>query len=180
MDFLHTSCLVLTCLAIFRLHQFLRNVRAARKTGLKYCLVPFLETEIVAQLATPILRRLYTDQLDAGDGWPSWCRFMIKDWSWEDKRLAHDQYGDVFLVVSPAGIICYVADADVSWDVMNRRYDFTKPRDKYSTSHHDRHTLSSLGSSHISETEHRPQKYSSLMVQMWPALKAAPIDSTSA
>ncbi len=119
-------------LVVYKLYNLWRHIRAAKKTGLRYVVVPLLETEIVAQLATLILRKLYTDQLDAGNGWPSWCRFMIKDWSWEDKRSAHDQYGDVFLVVSPTGIICYVADANVSWDVLNRRYDFTKPRDKYS------------------------------------------------
>ena len=132
MEFSQSIFVLLIGLIAYRLHKFGRHIRAAEKTGLRYVVVPLLETEIVAQLATLILRKLYTDQLDAGNGWPSWCRFMIKDWSWEDKRFAHDQYGDVFLVVSPAGIICYVADADVSWAVLNRRHDFTKPRDKYS------------------------------------------------
>ncbi|KAI0195877.1 putative cytochrome P450 oxidoreductase [Astrocystis sublimbata] len=116
---------------LYNTYQLARHVRAARHTGLPYRIVPFLETEIVAQLLTPLLRWLYTAQLNDGHGWPQWCRFMIKDWSWEDKRRAHDQYGDVFLVVSPRGIICYSADATMGWDVMNRRYDFTKPRDKY-------------------------------------------------
>ncbi|MCJ1347731.1 hypothetical protein MMC31_005960 [Peltigera leucophlebia] len=83
-------------------------------------------------LATPILRYIYHDHLNHGRGWPKWCRFIIKDWSWEDKRLAHDEYGDVFLCVSPEGLICYSADATMGWDVMNRRNDFTKPPDKYS------------------------------------------------
>ncbi|TGJ85045.1 hypothetical protein E0Z10_g3720 [Xylaria hypoxylon] len=108
-----------------------RHIRAASQTRLPYLVVPFLETEIIAQLFTPILRKLYTAQLNDGNGWPQWCRFMIKDWSWEDKRRAHDQYGDVFLVVSPQGIICYSADAEMGWDVMSRRSEFTKPRDKY-------------------------------------------------
>jgi cytochrome P450 len=89
-------------------------------------------TQILAQLLTPLFRAAYLKHLDKGKGWPRWCRFMIKDWSWEDKRLAHDEYGDVFLCVSPDGMICYSADAALGWDVMNRRSDFTKPRDKYS------------------------------------------------
>lgn len=57
---------------------------------------------------------------------------MIKDWSFEDKRRAHDVFGDVCLAVSPEGIICYACDAAMSWDVMRRRNEFTKPRGKYS------------------------------------------------
>ncbi|KAI1812284.1 putative cytochrome P450 oxidoreductase [Poronia punctata] len=111
-----------------RLFQFIKSAKA---TGLPYVVVPFLETEIISQLLTPFLRNLYFTHLDKGEGWPRWCRFMIRDWSWEDKRRAYDEYGDVFLVVSPQGIICYCADAAMAFDVMNRRYDFTKPRDKY-------------------------------------------------
>ncbi|OBR10840.1 Cytochrome P450 [Colletotrichum higginsianum IMI 349063] len=131
MEYLQGIAVLLVALVVYKVYRLWGYVRAAKKTGFTYVVVPLLETEVVAQLATLILRKLYTDQLDAGNGWPSWCRFMIKDWSWEDKRSAHEQYGDVFLVVSPAGIICYVADADVAWDVLNRRHDFTKPRDKY-------------------------------------------------
>jgi hypothetical protein len=112
--------------------NLIRQVQAAKRTGLPYYIVPMLETEILAQLLTPLLRQLYTEQLNEGHGWPRWCRFMIKDWSWEDRRRAHDEHGEVFLVVSPQGIICYSADAAMGWDVMNRRHDFTKPRDKYS------------------------------------------------
>ncbi|KAI4217475.1 MAG: hypothetical protein LQ351_000070 [Letrouitia transgressa] len=56
---------------------------------------------------------------------------MIKDWPWEDKRRAHDEWGDCFLVVAPTGIICYAADPAMSMDVTRRRMDFTKPPDKY-------------------------------------------------
>ncbi|KAL8699009.1 MAG: hypothetical protein Q9201_006255, partial [Fulgogasparrea decipioides] len=55
----------------------------------------------------------------------------MTDWAWEEKRRVHEEYGEVFLVVSPEGIICYSADADMSWDVMHRRNEFIKPRDKY-------------------------------------------------
>lgn len=116
---------------LYNLVSLFRYVRSAKRTGLPYVIVPFLETEIISQLLTPFLRNVYLNYLDKGHGWPRWCRFMIRDWSWEDKRRAHDEYGDVFLAVSPQGIICYCADAGMAFDVMNRRYDFTKPRDKY-------------------------------------------------
>lgn len=57
---------------------------------------------------------------------------MINDWACKDKRRAPEECGDVFLCVSPEGIIHYSADAAMGWDVMNRRYDFTKPLDQYS------------------------------------------------
>ncbi|KAL1623921.1 hypothetical protein SLS56_008116 [Neofusicoccum ribis] len=115
----------------YKLVNLIRYVRQARTTGLPYVITPVLETEVIGLIATPILRKAYNDYLNKDQGWPRWCRFMIKDWSWEDKRRAHDEYGDVFLCVSAEGIICYTADAAMGWDVMNRRNDFTKPRDKY-------------------------------------------------
>ncbi|KAM7203148.1 cytochrome P450 oxidoreductase [Naviculisporaceae sp. PSN 640] len=116
---------------LYKVINLARYIRQARSTGLPYVISPLLETEMVAFALTPILRSIYDKHLEKGQGWPRWCRFIIKDWSWEDKRRAHDEYGDVFLCVSPEGIICYSADAAMGWDVMNRRNDFTKPRDKY-------------------------------------------------
>ena len=125
-------CCCLLGFSTYKVIKLVGYVRLARATGLKYVVTPFLETEVIAFLLTPILRYIYHEHLDRGAGWPRWCRFIIKDWSWEDKRLAFDEYGDVFLCVSPEGIICYSSDATMAWDVMNRRNDFTKPPDKYS------------------------------------------------
>jgi hypothetical protein len=117
---------------VYKTTLWIRNIRLAQATGLPWTWTPILETEFVGFCLTPLLRAIYHGYLDKGKGWPRWCRFIIKDWQWEDKRRAHDEYGDVFLCVAPHGIICYCADAAMAWDVMNRRYDFTKPMDKYS------------------------------------------------
>lgn len=116
---------------LYKTINFARYTIQARRTGLPYVFTPFLETEIWGYIFTPILRKLYHDYLLQEKGWPEWCRFMIKDWAWEDRRRAHDQYGDVFLVVSPEGLICYSSDAALNHDVTYRRAEFTKPRDKY-------------------------------------------------
>lgn len=130
--FFFTAVIPFLILVLYKAVNLLRYVRLAKSTGLPYAITPVLETEVLGFLASPILRYIYHDHLNHGRGWPKWCRFIIKDWSWEDKRLAHDEYGDVFLCVSPEGLICYSADATMGWDVMNRRNDFTKPPDKYS------------------------------------------------
>ncbi|KAH7322519.1 cytochrome P450 [Stachybotrys elegans] len=127
----HVAGIGLLSVVLYKLTNLARYVYQARKTGLPYTITPFLETETISLAATPLLRAWYDSYLDKGKGWPEWCRFIIKDWQWEDKRHAHDKYGDVFLVVSPEGIICYSADAALGWDVLNRRHEFTKPRDKY-------------------------------------------------
>ena len=130
----HTDAasLLLFLIILYKIVNLVRWYHAAKKTGLPVVLTPVLETEIWGYIFTPILRYWYNDYLLQNRGWPNWCRFMIKDWAWEDKRRAHEEYGDVFLVVSPEGIICYSANAAFNHDVMHRRSEFTKPRDKYS------------------------------------------------
>ncbi|KAL8981234.1 MAG: hypothetical protein Q9177_005635 [Variospora cf. flavescens] len=115
----------------YRVGTFLNNIRLAKATGLPFTYSPYLEFETIAYFGTPLLRWMYSDYLLQGKGWPRWARFMIKDWPWEDKRRAHDEWGDCFLVVAPTGIICYAADPAMSMDVTKRRMDFTKPPDKY-------------------------------------------------
>ncbi|KAF4540642.1 Cytochrome P450 oxidoreductase [Lasiodiplodia theobromae] len=127
----NSAALIFLAISLYKAVRLFRYIRRAKLTGIPYVVTPILETEILGFIATPILRHVYNRRLHEGQGWPRWCRFMIKDWAWEDKRRAHDEYGDVFLCVSPEGIICYSADAAMGWDVMNRRYDFTKPPDKY-------------------------------------------------
>ncbi|KEQ98177.1 hypothetical protein AUEXF2481DRAFT_471843 [Aureobasidium subglaciale EXF-2481] len=128
---LHAASIVFVGALLYRFVIWLRNIRLAQATGLPWTWTPILETEFLGLCLTPILRTVYHRNLDKGQGWPRWCRFIIKDWQWEDKRRAHEEYGDVFLCVAPHGIICYCADAAMAWDVMNRRYDFPKPMDKY-------------------------------------------------
>lgn len=128
------AAVLASSLVLYKTINLARYYLAAKASGLPYVLTPALETEIWGYLLTPILRKRYHDHLLKGQGWPEWCRFIIKDWGWEDKRRAHDQYGDVFLVVSPEGIICYSADADLNHEVFSRRNEFLKPRDKYSES----------------------------------------------
>lgn len=119
---------LLVCVVLYKLGRFYRNVRLAKATGLPYTFSPHLEFETVAYFTTPLLREGFASRLMQGKGWPRWARFMIKDWPYEDKFRAHQELGEVFLVVAPNGIICYSADATTAMDVCTRRKEFTKPR----------------------------------------------------
>ena len=117
---------------LYEIIGLIRNVRLAKATGLPYTISPHLEFEKIAYITTPVLRGFYSPRLLSSDGWPRWARFMIKDWQYEDQFRAHTEFGEVFLVAAPHGLICYSADATMAMDVCTRRKEFTKPRDKYS------------------------------------------------
>ncbi|KAI9775565.1 MAG: hypothetical protein M1816_005894 [Peltula sp. TS41687] len=117
-------------LVVYKCIWFAFNVKLARRTGLPYVLSPIHELENWAYITNAVLRWLYNDALLKGNGWPRRLRYMIKDFHYEDKYRAHTELGDVFLVVSPGGIVCYCADAKMAMDVCTRRKDFVKPREK--------------------------------------------------
>lgn len=104
-----------------------RNIRKARATGLPYVLSPIHELEGLAWITDPIFRWHFREYLLQEKGWPRWARFMIRDWHYEDKGRAHDEYGPVFLVVSPGGLVCYSINPDTAMSVATRRKAFVKP-----------------------------------------------------
>lgn len=119
---------------VYRLVNLARYVRQAQRTGLIYTISPVHELETIAYITTLFFRWLYSNYLLQGKGWPKSSRFMIKDWGYEDKGRAHEEFGDVFLVVSPGGVVCYVGNAKTALSVCTRRKDFIKPPEKMSRS----------------------------------------------
>ncbi|KAF1829167.1 putative cytochrome P450 oxidoreductase [Decorospora gaudefroyi] len=128
--YLFLALALLTYQAVYKVFQLRAHIRAAQQTGLPYTISLIHELEIWAYLTDPILKRACRGRLMRGRGWPRWARFMVKDWHYEDRRRAHDEYGSVFLVVSPAGMVCYVGEADAAAQVLTRRKAFVKPREK--------------------------------------------------
>ncbi|KAI0532406.1 cytochrome P450 [Xylaria digitata] len=123
--------LLLTALQALRTaFNLLSNIRTARQTGLPYTISLIHELEGWAYLTDPVLRRVFRGRIMRGEGWPRWGRFMVKDWHYEDRRRAHDSFGPVFLVVSPAGMVCYVGEAETAAQVLTRRKAFIKPPEK--------------------------------------------------
>lgn len=126
-----TALVVTTVWLALRLRSLVHNLHQARRSGLPYTLSLVTEVETWAYLTDPIIRKLYRKHLLVQQqGWPRWARFMVKDWMYEDKYRAHAELGDMFLVVSPGSIVCYVADPDLAQEVCMRRRDFIKPREK--------------------------------------------------
>ncbi|KAI1309757.1 cytochrome P450 [Xylaria venustula] len=116
--------------AIYTVFGLINNIRKAREIGLPYTLTPVHELERWAYVTDPILRWYYRRYLLQGKGWPRWARFMIKDWHYEDKGRAHYEYGSLFIVVSPKGMVCYVADSHAALHIGSKRRVFVKPPDK--------------------------------------------------
>ncbi|KAI0415915.1 cytochrome P450 [Xylaria grammica] len=115
---------------VYTLFSLVNNIRKARAIGLPYTLSPIHELERWAYVADPILRWYCRGYLLQGNGWPRWARFMIKDWHYEDKGRAHREYGPLFIVVSPSGMVCYVADSHAALHIGTKRRLFVKPPDK--------------------------------------------------
>jgi hypothetical protein len=131
------STLALLSLSIPLLHKLfslLNNIRLARRTGLPYTLSPIHELEVWAYITNGFLRWACADYLMRGEGWPRWARFMVKDWMYEDKGRAHQEFGDVFLVVASGGIVCYVASVKSAMNIVTQRRAFPKPAEKMSES----------------------------------------------
>ncbi|KIA75977.1 hypothetical protein HK57_00220 [Aspergillus ustus] len=121
---------LLLSILLYKSVKLASNIHRARATGLRYTITPIHELEPLAFLTNYILRWLLADYLMRGGGWPRCVRFMVKDWMYEDKGRAHAEFGDVFLVVSPAGLICYLGTADLAMQVCKERRGYVKPEDK--------------------------------------------------
>ncbi|KAL4746662.1 hypothetical protein BDW72DRAFT_207140 [Aspergillus terricola var. indicus] len=121
---------LLLSICLYQGYRWAQNLQAARRTGLPFTWSPIHELEFWAYFTNPILRWWCADYLQQERGWPRWARFLIKDWTYEDKGRAHQEYGEVFLVVSPAGMICYISNADTALSVCTRRKAFIKPPEK--------------------------------------------------
>ena len=118
---------------IYKLVYLARNIRRAKSTNIPYTISPINEYEVWAYMTDPILRWAFKSYLMQKKGWPRWARFMVKDWMYEDKGRAHREFGDVFSVVSPGGILCYVGNPQSALFVATQRKSFIKPYEKMST-----------------------------------------------
>jgi hypothetical protein len=121
---------ILAVPALYGLHSFttlLHNRSLARKTKLPYILFPVFEANL-----------LYLSLFGT-----RWFQYIISNWlpegvadyihdsvfrnRWAVKDRMAKRYGGVYLYVTPGGISCNVADADVVEQVVKARQSFLKP-----------------------------------------------------
>ena len=113
---------------------FVRHLRAAKASGIRYVIVPVFFLKRFWLVTHPIwiklLRRLPLPQT-----WTGWPLELCKpDWIWENKYHPFKEFGtDTFLTVSPGGICMWTADADVISQITTRRNDFPKPTHIYTS-----------------------------------------------
>lgn len=121
---------ILAVPALYGLHSFaslLHNRSLARKTKLPYIIFPVFEANLfyLALFGT------------------RWFQYVIANWlpesladhihdsvfrnRWAVKDRMAKRYGGVYLYVTPGGISCNVADADVVEQVVKARHSFLKP-----------------------------------------------------
>ncbi|KAF1958989.1 cytochrome P450 [Byssothecium circinans] len=122
--YLLLALVILTYQVLDKSFKLRAYIRAAQQARLPYAISFIHELEIWACFTDPILRRVFRSRIMSGRAWPRWARFMVKDWHHEDQRRAHHEYGSAFLVVSPAGMVCYVGEADAAAQVLTRRKAF--------------------------------------------------------
>ena len=109
--------------------QFQRNLAIARRTGLRYVVVPFFYLNrfwlITHLLWLKLLRRLprkYTE----------WVDFVLPDNIWELKYSLFEKAGaDTFLAVSPERFTLWTCEPAVINQITMRRNDFPKPSSMY-------------------------------------------------
>ena len=128
------STIALVLLASFALFawklytQFVRNLAAAKKSGIPYVIVPFYQPNMIYQLSqvviVPIVRKLpvsWTERFD-----------LTLEWSWRMRYEPFKRLGtDTFLTVSPERNQLFTADADVISQITSRKNDFPKPLEVY-------------------------------------------------
>ena len=110
--------------------QFSRNLAAAKASGIKYTVVPVYLANRLYQLSTifliPLMRRLPVSWIDP------WFDLTLVEWAWFRRYEPFKRFGtDTFITVSSERNVLYTADADVIWQITNRRNDFPKALEVY-------------------------------------------------
>lgn len=125
------SLLASSFLALFLswyLVGFLRNLRAARASGLPYVCRPVYEFNHVFALLEPVVMAVLDRLPDCKATRWGYFYLTARDWRIRLKHTAwHKHVGDVFVVVSPTMLSVEIADPEVQLEIGNRRTEFVRP-----------------------------------------------------
>lgn len=128
----HVILLVLvfiSCVAVDRYFRFQRHLRAAKRSGIPYVIVPWfmldrfwLLTHLLWLKPLRKLPRRYTE----------WVDFLLPGFSWDYRHKIFERVGhDTFMTVSPGGNFLWTCDPPVITQITTRRNDFPKPTHIY-------------------------------------------------
>ena len=128
-----SACIALLALLFGILLPWAGNIRAARKTGLPYVLVPFFAyNRITSLFMLRVVIRL-ANKILPEPSITSGRTLSTGSWPWKLQYAPFAKLGDTFLTVAPGGIIINTADADVISQIMARGADFPKASHLYKT-----------------------------------------------
>lgn len=105
---------------------FVRNLCLARRTGLPVLISPVSRMNfiwvIIQEPVQPLLKRLPF-------GLGSFNRFATLTWWFKDRYRLHEEYGKVFLIVSPGALELISADPEVTNQIYAKRFEIDKTTD---------------------------------------------------
>ena len=101
------------------------NYLIARKVGIPVCLIPInpenpLWMVVDKKIFIPIF-----EKLPFGSG--SFTRFNWRGWEFVDKYRAHEEMGDVFMIVTPGRNWIHLCNPEALTEVLRKERDFPRP-----------------------------------------------------
>ncbi|KAK3995136.1 cytochrome P450 [Cladorrhinum sp. PSN332] len=102
-----------------------KNILKAKKTGLKYIVLPVSPVNLIWQLTfflwVPLIRLLPKSL------WESWLFVLLPDWAYSTGQVNFEKTGaETFLTVSPGDVMLFTEDAEVIHQITQRREAFPK------------------------------------------------------
>ncbi|CZS98571.1 hypothetical protein WAI453_005726 [Rhynchosporium graminicola] len=107
----------------------LKNIAAAKRSGLPYIVVPVYIHNPAWRLTHKLWVNVFSYLPKALS--ERWMPYVKPDWVWDLQFDPFQKFGDVFLQVSPGSIQIWVANAEAVRQVTARRDAFLKPLESY-------------------------------------------------
>lgn len=125
-DLLKIIATIVLGLSSWTLLSLLKNYKTARQIGLPLITSPVTPLNpfwiLTWQLFPPILFLRY---LPFGLG--TWARCTYMGWNFDDQHALHDDFDDIFTIVTPGCNEIVIADPEAVVNVFSRRKDHIKP-----------------------------------------------------
>lgn len=112
------------------IYNLYKNLQWAKKHNIPYLISPYSQSTIIAGFISGAYCKV-ASKLGLKGRWVDWARMGSFNAPWKYKRALYAEYGDIIFDVSPGKAVLRIGDADVAWEMMQRRQDFPKPTESY-------------------------------------------------